>query len=232
MEATSFKNLENGDIIKRTEREFKAAQIKLQKAQSEENTARTTREAAEANVKTAQMKLEKAVRTYFYAEYDDTSFLVFLYEMDSPIVFHPRNKVEALEKWNKIDLKHREGTVEFGCVISTLKDWYKFYQEGFKEAQARSWQALTKNENQEFQDVSEPLVETNVFVYLYPKDRPVIFLSHLSEEVEKAWWAIDDTEREGTLEVGHVIATRNEFSNFCEHGYDQAIAWNEQDDGD
>ena len=232
MEAASFKNLENGNTIKRTKGEFKTAHIKLQKAQSEENIARTKREAAEANEKTAQMQYQKAVRTYFSAEYDDTSFLVFLYEMDSPIVFHPRNKVEALEKWNKIDRKHREGSVENGCVVATLEDWHKFYQEGFKEAQARSWQGLTKDENQEFQDVSEPLVETNVFVYLYPKDPPVIFLSHLSEEVEKAWWAIDDTEREGTLEVGHVIATRNEFINFCEHGYDQAIAWNEQDDGD
>ena len=182
MEA-SFKNLENGDTIKRTEEEFKAAQIKLQKAQSEENIARTKREAAEANEKTAQMQYQKAVRTYFSAEYDDTSFLVFLYEMDSPIVFHPRNKDEALKKWNKIDLKHREGTVEFGCVVATLEDWHKFYQEGFKEARARSWQSLTKDENQEFQAVSEPFVETNVFVYLYPKDRPIIFLSHLSEEV-------------------------------------------------
>ncbi len=232
MEAASFKKKrklegENGYTIQRARSEFKTAQIKLQEAQSEENIARTKREAAEANEKTAQMQYEKAVRMYFSADYDD-SFLVFLYEMDSPVVFHPRNEDEALKKWNQVERKHREGTVEFGFVVATLEDWYKFYQEGFKEARARSWQGLTKDENQELQDVSEQCDETKVLVYLYPKDRPVIFLPHLYGEVTKAWWAIDDTEREGTLEVAHVVATRNELSNFCKYGYDQAIAWNEQ----
>ena len=135
-----------GDKIEQLEAALKASHEKFQRAQDEHEK---TLQAAQEQI--VQLKAEEAEGQEEVVVPDELE--VFLWSMDTPVIFHPRLRNKAIDARCAIDDNLKEGQLETVYLVATDAQWDSFY--GWGKGEAPSWESMTPFELTDDEDEDE-----------------------------------------------------------------------------